>query len=251
MDDDERLHVGVDRLGVLRDLAQVVVLLQLGEGDPARGGTAAHLHHHRVHLLAQHAGDGGEDAHDGALGPDGARDVARDLVLERGLHARVEAGDGLLLRAARDDEAEVDGRAEGVRLLRLHAVLDGPFLLVGVLLRVVGLDRHVAVAGALVLAEEVAHLFGVGLERGGHVLGALAEEELQRDRTVELGQDGPGAGRERVELLGGEVHARGERGEDVVRGADDHEDQGEHGEAEDFLVLHLCKSFLRRPCGSR
>ena len=216
-----------------------------------RTPTTGRSGHTAVGLFAQHAGDGGEHAHDGALGPDGARDVARDLVLQGGFHARVEAGDGLLLRAARDDEAEVDGRAEGVRLLRLHAVLDGPFLLVGVLLRVVGLDDHVAVAGALVLPEEVAHLFGVGLERGGHVLGAFAEEELQRDLLVELGEDGLGAGRERVELLGGEVHARGERGEDVVRGAHDHEDHCEHGEAEDFLVLHLCESFLTRPCGSR
>ena len=210
MEDDERLHVVVDLVGVGGDLADVVVLLELAERGPAGVGLLA-LHHHRVAgPAAEHVGQGGHQADDGALGPGDARDAARHVVLEGGLGARAEARERLLAVAAHGHEAEVDGLAEGVDVLRLHAVALRPFLGVAVRLRVVRLEGDVALAGELVLLEEVLHLLGVRLELHRHLGRGGAEVELQRDVLLELGQDGLGALRERVELLARQVHAQGQ-----------------------------------------
>ena len=236
MEDDERLDVVVDLVGVGRDLAHVVVLVQLGERGPTWLGLLALHHHHLVGLPAEHVLERRHQADDGALGPRDARDAARHVVLEGGLGARAEARERLLAVAANGHEAEVYGLAEGIDVLRLHAVALRPFLGVAVRLRVVRLEGDVALAGELVLLEEVLHLLGVRLELHRHLGRGGAEVELQRHVLLELGQDGLGTFCERVELLARQVHAQGQVGEDQVRRTDDGGHDDESDDSVKFLV---------------
>ena len=231
MDDDERLDVRVDGLGIGRDLAQRVVGAQLAERGPAAILLLSALHHHHGILRGAEDGQGAEDADDGLLGPGDAGHEARDVVLERLLEARAEAGDGGLGIAADGDEAEVDRRAERVGLLRLDAVALRPLLGVGVRLGVVLLEADAALAGDLVFAQQVADLPGVRLKPHGHVLGAFAEEELQRDVAFELAEELPGPLGEGEEALLGEVEAQTQVGGDHDEGADDDEQDGESRDA--------------------
>ena len=198
MHHDQRLHVVVDLLGVGGDGADVVVLAELGERGPSLRGTAAHLHHHRVHRAADDVGERRHDAHDRPLGPRDARHEARDVVLERRLGPGRERAQGLLAVAAHGDQPEVDGRAEGIDRLRLYAVALGPLLRVRVGGRVVLLEDDVALCGADVFVDEVGDALRIRLERLRHFGGLLAHVVLEGDFALELSEHGLRAVGERV-----------------------------------------------------
>ena len=232
MHHDERLNVVVDLLGVRLDSADVVVLREFAERGPALRRTLPHLHHHRVHLPAEDVGERGHNADDRPLRPRDARDEARQVVLERRLGAGREDAQRLLAVAAYRDDAEVDALSEGIPArLRLDAVALRPFLRVGVGLRVVLLDDEPTAARSLVFLEEIADLVRVCLERHRHLCGRGADVVLERDVLCELSENGLGALRERVEVLGRHVAAERQVREDHDRRRCDSADENESDDA--------------------
>ena len=220
MENHERLDVAVDGFCGGRNLADLIVLRKFRKCGPARLRTLTLHHHHLVRLLAHHALKRGHETEHGTLRPRDARDETRNVVLERGFGALAEVGESLFTVTANRHKAEVHGLPERSHVLRLDAVALGPFLGVGIRLRIVGLKDDVAVAGEFVFLEKALDLIGVGFDCHRGLGGGRAEVELERHILVKLAENGFGTLRERIEPFGGKVDAERHGGEDEVRGAE-------------------------------
>ena len=165
------------------------------------------------------------------------RDGAGDVVLEEGLAAGVEEGDGLLPVERLDGEAEVDlvGEVEG---LGPDVVEVGGVLGVGVGLGVELLQRDPALGRLLELEEEVLDVAGVVLERAGDGAAVLGDVVADGHGQVlgDLLKDVPGAVAEGVDVVLGEIDAEVEdpqSADDVVHDDGDEDDDGDGDEGDE------------------
>ena len=98
-------------------------------------------------------------------------------------------------------------------------------------LRINDVERDLAVGGANVLSQHLPHALGVVLEADGQGGGAAGEIEIELDGLFDLAEEGLGAGRERVNFLGGEIEPGRERRGEIV---DEDEASEQQGDGEKF-----------------
>jgi hypothetical protein len=140
--------------------------------------------------------------------------------------ARVMSYRGFLVeKGHREPEIEL---LASVGHLPFDVVERSRFLRVRVGFRIEFLDDDFSVGCRPVLGEEVFHALGERLESHRHRCAALRIVEADAHGGFELGEYGPGAGRERVDLAVGEIHPRGKCAEQEVRRD---QDRGEHDHA--------------------
>jgi hypothetical protein len=153
-----------------------------------------------------------------------------DEVFQLRFVGRGEERDRVLARAREGDQAEVDGRSVAPRIQGRagQAVAPGPFLLIGIGLRIDDLHREASVAAGLVFTQQVQDALPVLLERHGQAIRAAGAVELEGHVAIQPREQAAGAIGERVEPLAREVGAQAElRGDHVGQ----HEDEEEHEEA--------------------
>ena len=247
-EDRAALHqVLVDRVGQLR--VDVVRVHERDDRDVLRQALVGRVQRHHLEALAEF-GEQGVGRAGGLFAALRQRVGDRQRADQRELRA-LEAGDGgdelgqVELQEAFARRIEHRHGADRVGLLGREAEVGvalrgahrGESLALGALffLRVrarVGHDEaHLAAGGGDVFAEQRLDAAGVALEVGAQLHVGAADEELERHRLVELGDDAPRARREREGAVGGEVGARAEGAEDQVdeEGGRQDGDGGEQG----------------------
>ena len=208
MDDGQHVEVGGQAVGRGLDGDEVKGLFPFADHQLALRHPAA-LHGHEIHLALQR--QAGQEAELAAVELLRLVEELREIVFEELLAIGSEGGNDLLLLGLDRDEAEVKLPAGAGPGLRGDAGSRGLLLLGRVGLRVDDVQGDPAVRRAPILAEHLMHALGVVLEGDRQGAGAPRKVEVELDGLLDLGEERPGAGRQRVDLLRGGVEARGDR----------------------------------------
>jgi hypothetical protein len=254
MRDDQDLDIVVDLFRVQLDLFDRVIAAQFLDEHPRTLPLLllAHAHHHRVHGRAEHR-QAGHDAHHGFVGADYGTDGASEVVLEQPFVSRVQEGNGCFVRIEADHETEVEIlRAERAGRLSFDSIRLREFFRLRVRLRIDFPHAQFSAGGLTEFLEQVFHLRGVSTNARWNAGLALREVVAHLDGCIELLEDGTGAGRERVELVAGQIDAPlGCAAEQVHR----HNHHEHHGHTDrgvekciEFFLFHRVKrnGFSRR-----
>ena len=191
-----------------------------------------------------------------------AVDELGQIVFEKALAlGRKERDDLLIVGRVGRGEAEINLVALAVERHRLQAEGDRLVLDIGKRLGVEDFEAELAVRRGDVLLEQFAHALGIDAVGRDLVAETVGIVKAQGNRLVDLRQGVHGAGRQGVEMLGGQIEPRRkETGNDDVgrdqhqRDAHERRDRDRAARAEETGRaggrLHLIRPFRDRP-GSR
>ncbi len=202
----QHVDIGRDRIDIGGERLDRVELLQLlHHGHRLRRAAA----HHRHHVTFER--QGADQADHGLLWNGQVVDELSQIVFEKALALRLEESDDLLVvgRIGRG-QPEIDLLALHVERHALQPEGDGAVLDIGEGQGIVDFEADLAVSRCDVLIEQLAHPLRINAV-GGDLVGEPGRIiEPQRDRLVDRGEGPPGAARQGVEVLAGEVEPPGE-----------------------------------------
>jgi hypothetical protein len=200
--------VGGQAFGGRLDGDEIKGLFPFADHELALRHPAA-LHGHEIHLGLQR--QAGQEAELAAVKLLRLVEKLREIVFEELLAVGGESGDDLLVLGLDGHETEVKLFARGGPDLRGDAGGGGLFLVGGVGFRIDEVEGDLAAGGARIFAEHLPHPLGVVLDSDRQGAGAAREVEVELDRLLDLAEERPGAGRQRVDFLRGGIEARGNR----------------------------------------
>jgi hypothetical protein len=202
MHDHQHVDVVVDVIHIGGQRADREELLDLRQDGP----WFAHPARHRIELALHRQGTHQSDH--GLLGCAQFVDELGHVVFQELLPVALEFRNrGAAVRRVRARQTEIQ-RVAAARLQRLQTELGRPVLLLGERLRIDHPQVHLAAGTGGDLLEEFAHPGRIRHEQRRLLRRRVAREVvIQVDGFLELGQHLPGTGRQRVELVLGEIQA--------------------------------------------